>query len=128
MKRISILMLISVSLLTACVVVPAGRGYHSNGVMIAPVLPPIVVLDAEPYYFYSGYHYHYTNDRWYYSKSKKGPWTDLPRSHYAKEVKHKGKHWKYDKGRDQYQRDMGRGDDQRNDNRGHDQRNDNRGQ
>jgi hypothetical protein len=121
-------MFIAVSLLTACVVVPAGRGHHSDGVMIAPVLPSIVVMEQEPYYYHQGYHYHYTNDRWYYSKSKKGPWTDLPRSHFAKEVKYKKEHWKYDKGRNQYQRDDNRGHDQRNDNQGHDQQNDNRRQ
>jgi hypothetical protein len=105
MKRISILMFIAVSLLTACVVVPAGRGHHSDGVMIAPVLPSLVVLDAEPYYFYSGYHYHYTNSRWLYSRSKNGPWADLPRDRYPKEVRFKS-----------------RGHDQRNDDRGRDQR------
>jgi len=92
MKRILISMFIAVSLLTACVVLPAGRrGHSSGGVMIAPFLPPIVVLGAEPYYSYSDFYYHYTNHRWYYSRSRRGPWAELPRNRYPKEVRFKGK-------------------------------------
>jgi hypothetical protein len=138
MKKILISTIVMVFLLMACTVMAMGRRPPSVGVVVTiPALPSIVVMEQEPYYYHQGYHYHYTNDRWYYSKSKSGPWIDLPRSHYAKEVKYKENHWKYDKGRDQYQRDVSRGDDQRNDNRGRDQRdvsrgddqrNDNRGQ
>jgi hypothetical protein len=46
MKRILILELILVSLLTACVVVPdGGRGNRSERVVIAPLLPAVVVLE-----------------------------------------------------------------------------------
>ena len=100
MKRISILMLMAVSLLTACMVVPAGRGHRSDGVMIAPILPPVVVLEAEPYYYYSDYHYHYTNDRWFYSNSRSGPWAELPRDRYPMEVRYKGKGGKHGRDRD----------------------------
>lgn len=95
-------------ILTACVMVPAGR--HDSGVVIVPRLPEIVILVDEPYYYHSGYYYHYQNDRWFYSNAKKGPWKDLPRGHYPKEVKYKGrgdhkdkdKDWKdgHDNGRD----------------------------
>ncbi|MCJ7600021.1 MAG: hypothetical protein MUO63_00810 [Desulfobulbaceae bacterium] len=105
MKRLSILMLIAVALLTACIVVPPGRGHRSEGVMIAPILPSVVVLEAEPYYYYSDYHYHYDNDRWYYSKSRKGPWAELPRDRYPKEVRFKGKGGNRDRGRYDDQRD-----------------------
>jgi hypothetical protein len=110
MKRIAISMLVAVSLLTACVVTPAGRG-HRSGVMIAPILPSVVVLETEPYYFYSDYYYHYTNDRWYYSRSRNGPWADLPRDHYPKEVRFKERDGQRD-------RDRGRDDDRGRNDRG----------
>ena len=127
MKKILISTIVMVFLLMACTVMAMGRRPGVGVVVTIPVLPSIVVLEQEPYYYYQGYHYHYTNDRWYYSKSKGGPWNDLSRSHYAKEVKYKKDHWKYDEGRKQYHRDNDRGRDQRKDNRGHDQRRDNRG-
>ena len=76
-------------ILTACVVVPAGR--RGSGVVMVPPLPVIVVLEEEPYYYQSGYHYYYQNDRWFYSNTKSGPWIDLPRKHYPKEIKFKGR-------------------------------------
>ncbi len=88
MKRLLISTLIVGSLLTACVVAPGG-GHGPGGVMIAPFLPPVVVLDVEPYYFYDNFHYHYTNDRWFYSQSRRGPWAELPRERYPREVRFK---------------------------------------
>jgi hypothetical protein len=108
MKRISIFMLMAASLLTGCLVAPAGHGHHAEGVVIAPILPSVVVLEAEPYYYYEGFHYHYVDGRWLYSRSRKGPWVDLPRDRYPKEVRYKGK------GRG---RDHGRGHDRRDDDR-----------
>lgn len=99
MKRIMISSLVVVSLLTACVMVPGRRG----GVAVVP-LPPIVELDVEPYYYHSGYHYHYDNGSWFYSTSRSGPWTDLPRGHYPKEVRYKNKGRKGDRGRDHDER------------------------
>jgi hypothetical protein len=115
MKRILISMLITVTLLTACAIVPAGqRGHSSGGVMIAPFLPPIVVLGVEPYYYYSDFHYRYTNDRWYYSRSRRGPWAELPRNRYPKEVRFKGKDRNQKRGPDKdNRRHRGRYDDQR---------------
>jgi len=114
MKRILISMFIAVSLLTACVVLPAGRrGHSSGGVMIAPFLPPIVVLGAEPYYSYSDFYYHYTNHRWYYSRSRRGPWAELPRNRYPKEVRFKGKDRIQNRGRYDDQRDRDRDHDNR---------------
>ncbi|MBU4318010.1 MAG: hypothetical protein KKF30_12160 [Proteobacteria bacterium] len=127
MKKMLISTIVMVFSLMACTVMAMGvRGPGVDVVVSIPVLPFIVVMEQEPYYYYQGYHYHYANDRWYYSKSKKGTRKDLPRSHYAKEVKYKTDHWKYDKGRNQYYRNDNRGHDQRKDNRGHDQRNDGR--
>ena len=74
-------------LLTACVVAPA---HHGAGLAVVPALPLIVELGVEPYYYQSGYYYYYNNDRWSYSNARSGPWMDLPRSHYPKEVRFKG--------------------------------------
>ena len=80
--------LFAVVMLTACVLSPGPGGY---GVQVAPALPAVVVLGAEPYYYQGGYNYYYQNDRWLYSTTKSGPWTELPRSHWPKEVRHKGR-------------------------------------
>lgn len=75
-------------LLSACVVAPAD---HRAGVVVVPALPLVVELGFEPYYYQSGYHYHYDNNRWRYSSSRSGPWTELPASHYPKETKFRGR-------------------------------------
>ena len=106
MKRILISTLIVGSLLTACVVVPGGGpGHRSDRVMIAPFLPAVVVLDVEPYYFYGDFHYHYTSDSWYYSKSRRGPWVALPRDRYPREVKFKRHERRHDRNKKSDQRD-----------------------
>jgi len=97
--------LLTVPLLTACILTPTGRG---PGVVMAPALPVVVELDIEPYYFHGGYHYYYHGDRWSYSNSRSGPWHNLPRDRYPKEVRRKGHGGGQDRGR-------GRG-------RGHDNR------
>ena len=78
-------MLVSFTL-AGCVMVPGPRG----GVSFVPILPPLVVLDAEPYYVHQGYYYYYQNNGWYYSHSRGGPWVDLPRDHYPREVRFRG--------------------------------------
>ena len=75
-------------LLNACVVAPAGRG---PAVVVAPPLPTIVELDVEPYYYYGGFYYYYDNSRWRYANSRSGPWMDLPRNHYPRETRFKGR-------------------------------------
>jgi len=108
MKKIFVAILLGVSLLAACAVVPVGRGHHHNaGVAIVPILPPLVVLEAQPYYFYNGFHYHYVDGSWFYAKSKNGPWAALPRDHYPKEVRFKGKSRKRDHERDRDRHDNG---------------------
>lgn len=109
MKRILLATIILGSLLTACTVTPVGRrGYGPDRVVIAPFLPSIVVLEAEPYYFQSGFYYYYNDNRWFYSQSKNGPWADLPRDRYPKETRFKGRDWRQDRDRDHDNR--GRGD------------------
>lgn len=96
MKKTLFAILIVTSLATACVVVPTGRYDGSPGLVIAPVLPRLVILESESYYFYNGFHYHYLNDQWYYAQSKRGPWALLPRDRYPHEVRFKH----HDRGRD----------------------------
>jgi len=74
-------------LLTACLVTPT---HHGSEFVVAPALPLIVELDVEPYYYQNGYYYYYSNERWSYSNARSGPWRELPRSHYPKEVRFKG--------------------------------------
>lgn len=103
MKKISFAVLVVGLLLAACAV---RSGYHGEA-YIAPALPTVVILEEEPYYVYSGYHYHYTNNVWFYSSSRSGPWKELPRDRWPKEVKHKHKErgWEKEKGERHERRD-----------------------
>lgn len=74
------------ALLPACVVVPAdGPDY-----VVAPALPVTVELDLVPY-FYGGfyYYYHHQDHRWSYSRAKTGPWKELPKERYPREIRYK---------------------------------------
>ena len=88
MKRIIFAVLLAAGILSACVV---ASGPHGHSVVVAPALPTIVVLEEEPYYYHSGYYYYYRSGGWSYSHSKNGPWAELPRGHYPKEVRFKEK-------------------------------------
>jgi hypothetical protein len=81
-------------LLAGCLMVPGPRGGVSLVPLLPPILPPIVVLETEPYYVQEGYHYYYRNDGWYYSRSRGGPWVDLPRDHYPREVRFRDGGWR----------------------------------
>lgn len=98
MKKISLATFVLTLLLSACAVVPVGPPGREK-VMFIPILPPIVVLGAEPYYYHQGYHYHYRGSRWYYSRSRSGPWLDLPRDHYPKELRFKDRGGHHPRGR-----------------------------
>lgn len=93
-KRIGLAGLFLGFLLAGCVMVPGPQG----GVTVVPFLPPIVVLGEEPYYVQDGYHYYYRNDGWYYARSRSGPWVELPRDHYPREVRHTNRGGDRDKG------------------------------
>lgn len=80
---------------TGCLV----PGRHGQPVLLAPPLPSVVVFESEPYYVQEGYHYHYQNDGWYYSRSRSGPWSSLPRDRYPQEIKYKNGAPGHDKGR-----------------------------
>ena len=113
MKKISLAVLIAVFLLEGCAVT---TGYHGEAVIV-PALPTIVVLEEEPYYHHSGYYYYYQGDRWSYSNSRSGPWMELPRDRYPKEVRFKGRGHEQGRGDDR-----GRGEKRGHDERGHDGR------
>ena len=108
MKRILHAVLLAAFLAAGCAVTTGYRGET----VIVPALPLIVVLETEPYYYHSGYHYFYQNDRWSYSNSRNGPWMDLPRDRYPKEVRFKGRG--HERGKDD---ERGRGE-----KRGYDER------
>ena len=88
MKGLWLAVPLGVFLFVGCMVGPGPRG---SGMVVVPALPSIVVLEEEPYYYQSGYHYHYQNDRWFYSNARRGPWMELPRDRYPKEVRFKGR-------------------------------------
>lgn len=93
MYKIPFSVLLMVFLLSSCVVVPAHRDAE---LVVAPALPVVVELGVEPYYYFSGYYYYYHNDRWSYSNARSGPWMDLPRNRYPREIRFRG----HDEGRD----------------------------
>ena len=106
-KRIALAGLLVSFMLAGCLMVPGRRGRE---VVVVPALPSIVVLEEEPYYFQGGYHYHYRDNRWFYSNARSGPWVELPRDRYPKEVRYKGRG-----------DERGRGDDRgKGEKRGHD--------
>lgn len=73
-------------MLSACMVAPR----HGGGMVIIPILPAIVELDDDSYYAHNGYHYFYSNDSWYYSSSRNGQRSELPRSHWPRETRRRG--------------------------------------
>ncbi|MGA7826752.1 MAG: hypothetical protein WCA04_03770 [Geobacteraceae bacterium] len=105
MKELLVVSLFSLLILTACVVTPGPSEY--GGVTVSP-LPSVVILGSDPYYYQNGYYYYYQNNNWQYSKSRGGPWRELPRSHWPKEVRHGDKNYHQD-------RDDNRGRDHRQD-------------
>lgn len=90
MNKALIIAPLTALLMSACVVAPAdrGRGGVEVGVSV-PVLPLVVELGPERYYAYGGYTYYYDNDHWRYARSRNGPWIDLPRSHYPREIRYR---------------------------------------
>ena len=86
MIRKALLPALSLLLLSACLVAPNQRG----GLSIIPILPTVVELDSDNYYAHGGYHYFYTDDRWYYSTSRDGQRSELPRSHWPHETRRHG--------------------------------------
>lgn len=122
MKRFLMVELVGAMLLAGCMVGPGPHG--SGGIVVVPALPPLVVLEAEPYYQHGGYFYFYQNNSWSYSRSRSGPWVELPRDRYPKEVKFKGQGGEPRQGDQPGKGDeRGRGDERgQGEKRGHDNR------
>lgn len=102
MSRNILVPLTAALLLAGCVVAPADRDYD---VVVAPALPVIVEFDVYPYYHHGGFYYYYhDHDRvWRYSRHKTGPWKELPRDRYPREVRYKSRYDdddRYDRDRD----------------------------
>lgn len=112
MKRYAILLAaLPVLLLTACVpyYVDYSGTYESGPAVVeAPILPPEVILESRPYYVFRGYYYYWDNDRdfWLYSRSNRGPWYQLPRTHYPERFQYRGQ-WHEGRGRGGGDRDRG---------------------
>ena len=90
MKSLSRLVLISlfvVFMLTACIV-PSRHG--GVDVLLPPPLPMVIDLGPDRYYHQNGYNYYYQGDRWQYSKDRDGSRSDLPRSHWPREIRQRG--------------------------------------
>jgi len=87
-NKLLVVAILAALTLTACIVSPGPPGY--GGVMVAP-LPATVELGPDPYYYQSGHYYFYENNHWRYSSSRAGPWMDLPRSHWPKETRYRGR-------------------------------------
>jgi len=90
MKKAIILVVVSGLLLFGCAVGLWG-GHRGGGLVIVPALPETVELDADQYYYQNGYYYRYDGSVWFYSERREGPWVDLPRSHYPREVHYRGR-------------------------------------
>jgi hypothetical protein len=113
MKSLILVALFAACTLAACVVSSGPPGYGE--VTVSP-LPAVIDLGTDPYYYQNGYYYYYQNNNWRYSNSRSGPWTDLPRSHWPKEVRHRGGDDDHDRGRhDDHGRYDGHGGDSRQD-------------
>lgn len=118
MRKSNFTLPLAALLLSACVVVPDGRGPGvgvSVGIAV-PALPLIVELGSDGYYTQGGYVYFYDNSRWRYAQSRSGPWVDLPRSHYPRETRYRERDRSNDRDRDRGQgrerdRDRDRGPD-----------------
>lgn len=120
MKKKLIPTVVMLGLLISSTAMANGPRPAVDVVVSIPLLPPIVELREEPYYNHSGYYYFFDNGRWYYARSKGGPWVDLPRGHYPKETRYKGKSRRHDHDeRDNDDRDKNKHD---RDERDHDNR------
>jgi hypothetical protein len=76
----------SLLLLSACMVTTRRDG----GLEVIPILPTVVEIDSDNYYAHGGYHYFYDNERWYYSPTRDGRRSELPRSHWPRETRRRG--------------------------------------
>jgi hypothetical protein len=77
----------AVLMLSACIV-PSRHG--GVDVYLPPPLPVIVDLGPDRHYRHEGYDYYYQGDRWQYSRDSDGYRSDLPQSHWPREIRRRG--------------------------------------
>ncbi len=51
------------------------------GIVIEP-LPPVVVVPGRQLYYNRGFYYYNWEGDWYWSREQRGPWHELPKSHW----------------------------------------------
>lgn len=88
MKYLILAFVFAALALTACVY--TTDQYGRGGIVVSP-LPAVVEIGPDPFYYYNNTYYWYDNDSWRYSRSRSGPWTDLPRSYWPKEIRQRGR-------------------------------------
>jgi hypothetical protein len=76
---------VALMMLTGCIV----PGPNGRPTLLVPPLPSVVWLESEPYYVHGGYTYFYRDEGWYYSRERSGPWVELPRDHYPRQVRYR---------------------------------------
>ena len=79
----------AVTLFTGCYLTPGPGGV---GVSIVPALPVVVELQDDPFFNQGVYYYYYQDDRWSYASHKSGPWVELPRDRYPREVRYSARY------------------------------------
>jgi hypothetical protein len=104
MKNRVIVTLISALLVTGCTI-GWGGGRGGESVSIVPALPATIEMDANQPYYQNGYYYSHRGTGWYYSQSRDGSWSRLPRSHYPREVHYRIQGERVHDGRDYDNRD-----------------------
>jgi hypothetical protein len=70
----------------ACAGCLLTAGPRGTEVEVAPPMPEAVELGDDPYFSQGGYYYYYQGDRWSYASRRDGPWIELPRERYPREV------------------------------------------
>jgi hypothetical protein len=106
MNKAVILAVISAFMIGGCAIGISGHHHGGEAVVIVPALPETVELDADQGYYQNGYYYRYQGNVWVYSQSREGPWSDLPRTHYPKQVRARG-HDEHDQGNQNHENGQG---------------------
>lgn len=73
-------------LLTACMTACMVESRPGGRVEAVPVLPEVVTVGPDGYFFHNGHHYFYDHDRWYHADSREGARRELPRSNWPRET------------------------------------------
>ncbi len=55
------------------------------GIVVDP-LPGVIVVPGRHLYYNRGFYYYNWGDAWYWGRERRGPWHELPRSHWPSRV------------------------------------------